>query len=370
MEVGQKLHVLNLALCKRLPREPQKGEPQENVSPDFTGPGLYLLPLRQVEGDKYEVVPTPPSPGYPPNYPPDAPGRRRPPAHLPRQPGSASSVQKYSEAVNLTTSVRAGSVSDGYSFRRSRFRLGRSPRQREHQRRRRKCQRQDHRDAQRRLHAGSPRPRPTSGAITRLPSDPSGEHHAVGRARRLRRASEGQAHQRREDRPQQEAEQHQRKPRRRTVGRARPGCRSRRPPPRPPRRSAATLPARRRRPVQQQRRQQARRQERRPERRQHPCRPAVARAQVGQVRRRPDADGSLPAGRRTGTPGRSATGRRWTAARRNRRACGARPGTAPARPPAAPAPGTARPARRPCGGTPAVGPARPTAPASPGRRAR
>ena len=72
VEVGQKLHVLNLALCKRLPREPQKGEPQENVSPDFTGPGLYLLPLRQVEGDKYEVVPTPPSPGYPPNYPPDA----------------------------------------------------------------------------------------------------------------------------------------------------------------------------------------------------------------------------------------------------------------------------------------------------------
>jgi hypothetical protein len=61
--VGQTVHVVNLARCKPLRRTEQK---EADVKPDWTGPGLYLLPLQRADGDDYKVTPTPPSPGYPP----------------------------------------------------------------------------------------------------------------------------------------------------------------------------------------------------------------------------------------------------------------------------------------------------------------
>ncbi len=61
---GASLRVGNLAECKRLPRE---GEDADDVPLDWTGPGLYLLPLRATtNGQTYLVAETPPSPGYPP----------------------------------------------------------------------------------------------------------------------------------------------------------------------------------------------------------------------------------------------------------------------------------------------------------------
>ncbi len=64
VQVGQTIQVVNLALCKILPRE---GEKAKDVPPDWNGAGSYLLPLQHVEGDVYKVAPTPPSPGYPPS---------------------------------------------------------------------------------------------------------------------------------------------------------------------------------------------------------------------------------------------------------------------------------------------------------------
>jgi hypothetical protein len=61
--VGKKVHVVNLERCKPLPRDAQKAE---DVAPDWTGPGLYLLPLQHIDADDFKVAPTPPSPGYPP----------------------------------------------------------------------------------------------------------------------------------------------------------------------------------------------------------------------------------------------------------------------------------------------------------------
>ena len=61
---GKEIKVTNLKDCKALPRAEQKAD---EVKADFSGPGLYLLPLRKVgDGPDYEVTPTPASPGYPP----------------------------------------------------------------------------------------------------------------------------------------------------------------------------------------------------------------------------------------------------------------------------------------------------------------
>ena len=63
VEEKQRLRVDNLAQCRRQPNMEEKAE---DVKPDWTGPGLYLLALQKGPDDVYEVVPTPPSPGYPP----------------------------------------------------------------------------------------------------------------------------------------------------------------------------------------------------------------------------------------------------------------------------------------------------------------
>ncbi len=62
---GQEITVKNLEQCKPLPRPEQKAA---EVPADYSGPGLYLLPLRKAgDGPDYAVTPTPASPGYPPH---------------------------------------------------------------------------------------------------------------------------------------------------------------------------------------------------------------------------------------------------------------------------------------------------------------
>lgn len=62
--VGKPARILNLTSCAP-PRHLRKKEDEK----DFTGPGLYVVPLRRLPaaGDEniFEVAPTPPSPGYP-----------------------------------------------------------------------------------------------------------------------------------------------------------------------------------------------------------------------------------------------------------------------------------------------------------------
>src|SRR5262249_27875503 len=66
-EVGDKLRVANLRLCKRLP---QSNEQPEGVPLDWTGPGRYLPPLQpRGDGQSAIVVAIPPSPGFPPGEP-------------------------------------------------------------------------------------------------------------------------------------------------------------------------------------------------------------------------------------------------------------------------------------------------------------
>jgi hypothetical protein len=68
VQAGDKIKVTNLDKCRAL-RDPM--EKDREVPLDYTGPGEYLLPL-QVDPRKddktFEVVPTPPSPGYPPGH--------------------------------------------------------------------------------------------------------------------------------------------------------------------------------------------------------------------------------------------------------------------------------------------------------------
>lgn len=62
---GDTLHVANLDLCHPVADPVAK---DASPPPDFNGPGLYLLPLQRAEikeGNRYQVVPTPPSPGFP-----------------------------------------------------------------------------------------------------------------------------------------------------------------------------------------------------------------------------------------------------------------------------------------------------------------
>ncbi len=76
VKVGDKIKVRDINKCRPLP------DPMEitNKPPlDWTGPGSYLLPLQveETKGERhFKVVPTPPSPGYPPRLqipPPDYP---------------------------------------------------------------------------------------------------------------------------------------------------------------------------------------------------------------------------------------------------------------------------------------------------------
>lgn len=62
---GREIAVANIADCRHLRSDGKKLVEK----PDFTGPGEYLMPLRS-RGERYEVVPTPPSPGFPFNGPP------------------------------------------------------------------------------------------------------------------------------------------------------------------------------------------------------------------------------------------------------------------------------------------------------------
>lgn len=80
--IGKELHVSNLALCAP-PAHLQKIPGQR----DFTAPGSYILALRKLETTagapaSYEVVPTPPAPGYPSPGPP----RPGPPRIYPATP--------------------------------------------------------------------------------------------------------------------------------------------------------------------------------------------------------------------------------------------------------------------------------------------
>lgn len=65
VKVGDKIRVANLDKCRPSPDPITKQE----EPPDFTGPGSYLLPLQSTaknDDKQFEVTPTPPSPGYPP----------------------------------------------------------------------------------------------------------------------------------------------------------------------------------------------------------------------------------------------------------------------------------------------------------------
>ncbi|HTU18963.1 MAG TPA: hypothetical protein VMG10_12960 [Gemmataceae bacterium] len=61
---GETIHVELIDQCHPLPDPLAK---DANPPPDYTGPGDYLLPLQAVgskEDRRFQVVPTPPSPGF------------------------------------------------------------------------------------------------------------------------------------------------------------------------------------------------------------------------------------------------------------------------------------------------------------------
>jgi hypothetical protein len=66
VKVGEEIHVENIDICRALPDLLAK---ETNPPLDYSGPGLYLLPLQVIdagEAHRFAVVPTPPSPGFPP----------------------------------------------------------------------------------------------------------------------------------------------------------------------------------------------------------------------------------------------------------------------------------------------------------------
>jgi hypothetical protein len=68
VKVGDKIKVTNIGRCRPL-RDPMMKE--QETPDDWTGPGEYILPLQsdpRKNKDTFEVVPTPPSPGYPPGH--------------------------------------------------------------------------------------------------------------------------------------------------------------------------------------------------------------------------------------------------------------------------------------------------------------
>jgi hypothetical protein len=67
VQTGQTIRVENIKDCRPLPDPESKASPP----PDYTGPGEYLLPLQFHEKNgkkRFEVVPIPPSPGFPPQH--------------------------------------------------------------------------------------------------------------------------------------------------------------------------------------------------------------------------------------------------------------------------------------------------------------
>jgi hypothetical protein len=65
VQPGEEIVVENIDRCRPLSDPLAK---EANPLPDYTGPGLYLLPLQPLgtkETHRFEVVPTPPSPGFP-----------------------------------------------------------------------------------------------------------------------------------------------------------------------------------------------------------------------------------------------------------------------------------------------------------------
>lgn len=90
VQPGEEIFVDNIRLCRALPYE---GLPPPSA--DYTGPGEYLLPLQRKGDDKYEVAPTPRSPGYPPTSPKEAPTRE---PGLPRiYPATEQALAQYRE---------------------------------------------------------------------------------------------------------------------------------------------------------------------------------------------------------------------------------------------------------------------------------
>jgi hypothetical protein len=59
LKKGDRVRVGRVEECR--PMERRAGEPTPK---DFSGPGRYLVPLRQLAPGKYEVAPVPPSPGF------------------------------------------------------------------------------------------------------------------------------------------------------------------------------------------------------------------------------------------------------------------------------------------------------------------
>lgn len=67
VKAGDEIQVENIDHCRSMPDPLAKND---NPPPDYSGPGLYLLPLQAIDDRdprRFEVVPTPPSPGFPPS---------------------------------------------------------------------------------------------------------------------------------------------------------------------------------------------------------------------------------------------------------------------------------------------------------------
>jgi|GEM_PF-277596 hypothetical protein len=65
VQPGEEIYVENIDRCRPLSDPLAK---EVNPPPDYLGPGRYLLPLQPLganEPRRFEVVPTPPSPGFP-----------------------------------------------------------------------------------------------------------------------------------------------------------------------------------------------------------------------------------------------------------------------------------------------------------------
>lgn len=65
VKTGDTIHVEGIDRCRPVSDPLAK---EINPPPDYTGPGDYLLPLQAVDPNdphRFEVVPTPPSPGFP-----------------------------------------------------------------------------------------------------------------------------------------------------------------------------------------------------------------------------------------------------------------------------------------------------------------
>lgn len=68
VKVGDTIQVDHIELCHAVP---DPVTTNANPPPDYDGPGDYLLPLQPVgkeDGHHFQVVPTPPSPGFPQSF--------------------------------------------------------------------------------------------------------------------------------------------------------------------------------------------------------------------------------------------------------------------------------------------------------------